>query len=237
MSCAPPVPELDAAASVRVTLTGYTLAQLPGWHPRSAVQLPVPVGVVSPSTGIVTVVTPWAVVLNPVSAIEGDRAVTDPRLRPLRVSSKPERVVRGWYTVNESFSAPRGALLRMLSPMVRSWLGALGPTHGDWLTSVRWSEPRAAAAEAAPTVVPGRKPARRVTVYTVAAAALSRVAPTRRGIRREDSGAHVSGVRSPPRAGAMLASVRSTSASQPRAAEAFTTAHIAAARRGGPGPL
>ena len=72
MSCAPrPGPE---AESVRVTLTGYTLAQLPGRQPRSAVQLPVPVGVVSPSTGMVTCVTPWASVLKPDSAMAGDCA-------------------------------------------------------------------------------------------------------------------------------------------------------------------
>src|ERR1019366_9873338 len=126
MTCAP-----DPDESLRVTLTGYTLAQLPTRQPRFAVQLPVPVGVVSPSTGMVTCVTPCPSVLNPLSAMSGDCAATEPRLRPLSVSSNPERVVRGWYTVNESLRSPRGALLRMLSPMVRFWFGAFGPTHGD----------------------------------------------------------------------------------------------------------
>ena len=82
-----------------MTLTGYTLAQLPGRHPRSAVQFPVPVGVVSPSTGMVTAATPLASTGNPDKAMAGDCVSTAPRPRPLSVSSKAERDVIAPYTV------------------------------------------------------------------------------------------------------------------------------------------
>ena len=105
--------------------------------------------------------------------------------------------------------------------MVRSWLGALGPTHGDWLTRVRWSAWRAAAAAGAGRRRGGCR--QEQTEDTAATAAGRRVHPPAVTVGTE-SGAHVSGVRSPPRAGAMLASVRSTSASQPRPAEPRTRA-------------
>jgi hypothetical protein len=87
---------------VRVTLTGYTLAQLPNGHPRSAVQFPVPAGLVSPTTGMVSWVTPWASVVRADTGIAGDCAATAPRLRPLRVSTNLERLVSGLYTVTLS---------------------------------------------------------------------------------------------------------------------------------------
>ncbi len=112
MSCAA---ESDGAAARvgEADLDGVDV----GAAPRRAAQVrgPVarsPVGVVSPSTGMVTVVTPWASVVNADSAMRRRLRVTAPEVPAAQVSSNAERVVSRWYTVTVSARARVGARAR-----------------------------------------------------------------------------------------------------------------------------